>query len=443
MTQFQTISDALRIAVKYHNDGKILEAKEIYNNILEQDPNNSDALHLLGLINYQQNDYDQAIKYIKNAIELKSTAIYHGNLAMTYNAKGDKKEAEKHFSNALKLNPNYDNANLAYYNLGVYAMDNGEYEKALDLFSKSLKLIDLNEAHWNRSITHLTLGKFKEGWEEYDYRFKISNPIDSRIFKKQKWDGSNLQNKKILIVSEQGFGDDIQFIRYIPLVKEKGAHIILECKKDLMKLFQGISGIDQFIEKEEKAPEIDYDCYIHLMSLPKLFPNLIPNKTPYLISERNNTISSSKFKIGIVWAGNPENKTDKSRSTTQEKFDVFKEIPEIELYSLQKDIKIKDPDISDLSEKIKDFSDTASLIESLDLIITIDTSVAHLAGALNKPVWVLLSSNPGWRYLLNRNDSPWYPSMRLFRQKNLGDWDALFQEVKRALQILISSKSLY
>lgn len=449
------IVEALNLAAKKHNEGKLQEAEIIYKKILETDPFNHNAIHLIGLIAYQFGRYDEAIKSINTAIKLKpNIAIYHGNLAMAYNKLGKEEESAKNFIKALNINPVYDKSHFAHYNLGIYFKEKGKIFEALKHYNKAIEL-DNNffEAHWNRSLILLLLGRFDEGWKEYDYRFKKENPTDSRNFNRPRWDGSFLNGKRILIVSEQGFGDNIQFIRYLPLIKEKQGYIILEYRKELKRLFENIPYIDEIIEKGTTS-KIDFDFYIHLMSLPMLFKsnlNNIPNQIPYLNTNINlqpelkEKLNTNDFKIGITWKGNPDYPEDKNRSTTFDKFksltDKFKLLkPEVKIFSLQKgnaSNQLNDPEIISLSNYINDFADTASIIKQLDLVISIDTSVAHLAGALGKPIWTLLSFIPDWRWMLNRKDSPWYPSIRLFRQPKLGDWDSVFEDVFIELKNLL------
>ncbi len=443
-----TIKDALDFAVGRHNEGKLREAENIYRKILEKEPNNADALHLMGLIAHQEGKYEEAVRNISRAIELKpGCAFYYGNLGMTYDELGKEKESAENFKKALEINPKYNKAYLANYNLGVYFKDKGKVMDALEYYDRAIELKgDFFDAHWNRSLILLLLGKFKEGWEEYECRFKKENPSDSRVFNKPKWDGSSLKSEKILIVSEQGFGDDIQFIRYLPLVKEKGGHVILECKKELKRLFEDCLFIDEIIEKEDNnIPNINFDFYIHLMSLPGVFNTgleNIPWKESYLRADRGlveefkEKIKSDKFKIGIVWAGNPEQENDKNRSMSFEKFKCLAGISGVELFSLQKggaSEQLNDSRIINIAGEMHDFADTAAVIENMDLIISVDTSVAHLAGAMGKPVWTLLTFMPDWRWLLERKDCLWYPTMELFRQKKSGDWDSLMRDVRQEL----------
>ncbi len=456
-----TIKQALDLAVKSHTSGELHKAELIYQEVLNKEPNNPDALHLLGLIKHQKGRHEDAVEYISKAIQLKpNTTIYYGNLGMVYDALGKEQESAENYKKALEIDSQYETAYLAYYNLGVFHNNNGKITEALEHFDKSLELKkDFAEAHWNRSLILLLLGRFKEGWKEYEYRFKKEKPPDSRNFQKPKWDGSSLQGRKILVVSEQGSGDNIQFIRYIPLIKEKGGYVILECKKELRRLFENFPGVDEFVDKENDiVPNIDFDFYIHLMSLPGLFNtdlHNIPDKIPYLKADNNlaekfkSKLNTDNFKIGIAWAGNPNQDNDRNRSTTFDKFQLLKGIPKTTLISLQKgeasrqlNQKLNDFEIINMAEDITDFADTAAIIENLDLIISVDTSVAHLAGAMGKPVWTLLTFMPAWRWLLYREDTPWYPGMKLFRQEKKGDWDSLFNKVGKELKNLVMSRTI-
>lgn len=454
-----TIKQALDMAVKAHSKGRLDEAENIYKKILEKDQNSDNAMHLLGLIAYQKGKNKEAIELISKAIKLNPNAIYYSNLGIVYDSLKENESSAECFNKALKLDPNHKDAYKSHYNLGVFFMDKGKIKEALKHYNKAIKLNKkFFDVRWNKSLILLLLGKFKEGWSEYKYRFKKENPSDSRIFNKPEWDGSSLNGKKILIVSEQGFGDNIQFIRYIPLVKEKNGYIILECKKELKKLFENSpeinKNVDEIIEKTEKTPDKDFDFYIHIMSLPQIFNtdlNSIPNKIPYLkadmflvekFKQKIDQISKpvlnnkNKIKVGIAWAGNPNQENDKNRSITFEKFKTLKQ-PGITLFSLQKGEAAKQLDdlkIIDLTDEINDFADAAAIIQNLDLVISVDTSVAHLAGALGKSIWTLLTLTPDWRWLLDRKDSPWYPTMKLFRQKKLGDWNSLINEVAEELK---------
>lgn len=448
-----SVNDALKLAAKNHAEGKLQEAEFLYRKILEVNPNNADALHLLGVIAHQTGKHEDAVRDIGKAIQLNpNVAFYYGNLGMAYDALEKEEESAKNFIKALEIDPKYNKAYLAHYNLGIFYMDRKKINEAIEHYDKAIELNkNFFEAYWNRGIALLLLGRFKEGFEGYEYRFKKENPTDSRVFDKPKWDGSSLNGKRILILAEQGFGDNINFARYAQLVKDKGGHIILECKKELIRLFENLSGIDEFAIKGKNVSDIKFDFYIHLMSLPGIFnTNLdnVPNKSAYLeadsklVQKFKTKLKNDKFKIGIVWAGNPKQENDKNRSTGFEKFKILKGISKIELVSLQVGEALRqlnDKSVIDMSNEITDFADTAAIIANLDLVISVDTSVAHLAGAMGKPVWMLLSYVHDWRWLLDRKDSPWYPSMRLFRQPKLGDWDFVFNDVCNELRNLLTS----
>jgi hypothetical protein len=319
------------------------------------------------------------------------------------------------------------------------------------------------EVHYNISQAFLLSGNFKDGFKEYEWRFKVHDyfkycflrPSD---FSQPLWNGSNIEGATILVYSEQGFGDAIQFSRYIPFVSKLGARVIFQCHNELSSLLKSLEGVEQFIVQGEPLPYFEVQC--PLLTLPLVFNTTlenIPTKVPYL--SVNSTLiqkwqdkmqgDNSKLKVGLVWQGNPKHNNDMNRSIPFNYFSVFTQLSDITFYSLQKDKgseQLKNLPIGmkfvDLTEEINDFSDTAALIENLDLTISVDTSVAHLAGALGKSVWTLIPyKKSDWRWMINREDSPWYPTMRLFRQPQRGDWNSVMERVSEELQKLISSKA--
>ncbi|MCP3907085.1 MAG: glycosyltransferase family 9 protein, partial [Oceanicoccus sp.] len=292
-------------------------------------------------------------------------------------------------------------------------------------------------------FTLLLTGNYKKGWPEYEWRLK-TKAHRLRDFHKPVWDGSTLNGKTILVHTEQGFGDTIHFIRYLPMIQAQGRNVIFECLPNLTRLLKNSAGINNIIERAPK-PTVKYDTHIPLLSLPGIFGTTldsIPSGIPYitvnseLIEQwRTRFDKDNGFKVGIVWSGNRHNKKDHIRSCTLTDFAPLMEIPGTSFYSLQKgpaSAEANNPpkglEIINLDNEINDFADTAAAIAYLDLVISVDTAVVHLAGALGKPVWTLLHFAPDWRWLLNRNDSPWYPGMQLFRHTKGNDWTELFEK---------------
>ena len=311
-------------------------------------------------------------------------------------------------------------------------------------------------AHWNKSLLLLTAGDLIDGFKEYEWRMKRKE-FTKKDFACPALSDQDIFNKKVIVYSEQGLGDAIQFARYLPLLKSKGCVVTLECNDLLYKLFKPVHGIDELVS-EDSAPlkSNKYDFNISLLSLPNYFKTTlksIPANVPYINVPENKkeewrgklgnleltVMRENVFKIGLVWGGNPMHGKDNKRSIPLNDFSIFSSIKGIKVFSLQKgksleQIKNAGFIIENLSEKGQEtFLDTAAIIENLDLVISVDTSVVHLAGAMGKPVWTLLPYYSDWRWLKDRNDSPWYPAMRLFRQPEPGRWDVVLNNVKQEL----------
>ena len=299
----------------------------------------------------------------------------------------------------------------------------------------------------------LQLGEYAEGWAEAEWRwqteqFTAFNPPQPR------WQGGDIRRQNLLVHTEQGAGDAIQFIRYMPLLAKKCQKLILVAPAHLVPIFETVEGID-LIDTAGDIPLKSFDTYIPLMSLPYIFGTTldnIPNSFPYIKAPSENKEELINFiaskhqpnskKVGIVWAGNPTHSNDHNRSCKLEDMLPLLELPDITFYSLQvgdraKDINQLSPElkakVADLTPYLKDYGDTAVAIEQLDLVISVDTSVAHLAGALSRPVWTALCYNPDWRWLIEGDDTPWYPSMKLFRQPQPQDWRSVFTYMAKKL----------
>jgi ADP-heptose:LPS heptosyltransferase len=295
----------------------------------------------------------------------------------------------------------------------------------------------------------LQLGAFEEGWAEYEWRWRRPGHGPRRL-PQPAWDGSDLAGKRLLIYCEQGLGDVLQFIRYAAVVQRAGASVVLECPGALVSLLRRCPGIDELVAETRPLP--NFDVHAALLSLPHLLGTTlatVPAEVPYLAANperverwREELAGVDGFRIGIAWQGNPRHPRDRHRSFPLSQFEGLARQEGVRLISLQKGAGAEQaaalqgrfpvvdlPSEPDMAEAA--FEDTAAIMQHLDLVISADTAIAHLAGALGVPVWVVLSAITDWRWLRGRDDSPWYPSMRLFRQKTLGDWEGVFERIAR------------
>jgi len=416
---------------------------DCYEKALAINPNHAICQYNLGRAWYGQRNYKNAIACFQKAVDIDPSyfkAIY--NLGSAHYRIRNLDQSIDYFIQALKLKP--DQIDI-YTNLGACYGKKGDIASALSWHQKSLDASpDYANGHYNMGISLLLDGHLHEGFKEYEWRLKRPD-FPTPGYEQPMWDGSEFDNKTILVYMEQGFGDAIQFVRYLPFVKFRGGTVILLCHSFLQSLFKSAKGADQVITENDPLPFFDW--HISLMSLPAIFKtglDSIPDKIPYLSipQESKEPLSTlidphnSVFKVGFVWAGNPSNKHDKERSIPLHMFSYLASVKDIKLFSLQKEQQSQSFnlfDFIDLSPHLHDFSDTAFAISKMDLIISADTAVAHLSGAIDHPAWILLPKVPDWRWLLNRDDSPWYPSIRLFRQKDPGNWSDVFSAVLRAI----------
>ncbi|MDF2577011.1 MAG: hypothetical protein K0S74_495 [Chlamydiales bacterium] len=395
---------------------------------------------VLGGVFFSEEQLKEAETFFRHSIALDPyNSNTYNNLGALLLKKGAFDECELCFQKALVLNPD---SLEAKNNLGLLLEKKGKIEESHEIFEKLLAANPDDELQqYNQSFSYLLRGEFSKGWTFYEKRLKNLDLhlINGTIIDKSMWDGLPLGHRTLLVRCEQGFGDIIQFCRYIPLINKQEGKIIFEVYPLLHELCLNLSGVDFVVSKGGKLPE--FDCYIPLLSLPRIFKtelNTIPAAIPYLSIDRGLTSNllkkhnSYKAKVGFVWAGNPKNPIDPIRSCPIDHFiPLFKLFPDICFYSLQVGEKAVEIDkicekgilnVIDLSSSLKKFSDTARFMQELDLIITVETAVAHLAGAMGLPVWILLPHIPDWRWLLDRSDSPWYPTARLFRQPKIDDW---------------------
>ncbi len=380
----------------------------------------------------------------------------------------------------------------AHHNLGSALLDLGHLHRAVECYERALELNpDLADAHSNLAQTLLLFGNFERGWQGYEWRWRTGE-LPAREYGKPRWNGEVVEGKTMLVWAEQGLGDTLQFARYLRMVKGRGAKTLFECPRLLAKLLTEartceMLGVDELVPQGEALPPFDF--HIPLASLPRILQtklDTIPANIPYLfpnaglVGEWGDKLRSVEgFRVGINWRGRGGQGSHRKRDIPVEMFERLVTVPGVRMISLQKsevedqrsgEFKVQgskfkaemedrtqpspslalracveertQPAIVDLGEIDTEhgaFMDTAAIMMNLDLVITSDTSVAHLAGALGVPVWVALPFVPDWRWLLDRSDSPWYPTMRLFRQKRLGDWKGVFGEIEAALRERVQS----
>jgi tetratricopeptide (TPR) repeat protein len=431
--------------------GALHAATAHYRRALARNPRAGEAWNNLGLALQAAGDPEGAAACHRRAVRLDpDRAETRYNLGGALRAAGDLAGAARELLAALRLKPRWPQA---HNNLGLVWKAAGEPDLAAAAFSQALALDpDLAEARWNRSFYLLLRGRLREGWEDYEYRFAI--PQWRRIYPFRldlpRWDGGPAPGKTILVHDEQGFGDTLQFVRYLPWVRERCGRVVLESRPELMSLLEGAPGVDALACRPSgRPPKPDADLVVALMSLPRLCGTTletIPAAVPYLRPDPERVrrwaerLAGRRPAIGIVWAGRPEHANDGNRSCRLERFLPLFARPGRRWIGLQKGPAAAQAEeapfqgiLANWGPQLADFADTAALVACLDLVIAVDTAVVHLAGALAKPVWVLLSALCDWRWMEARADSPWYPTMRLFRQERPGEWEPVFEKVGREL----------
>jgi tetratricopeptide (TPR) repeat protein len=437
--------------VALHGLDRFDEALASYDKALTIRPNDVDALYNRGLTLQALKRLDEALASYDEALALKPDhAEVFNNRGNALQQSNRFEQALASYDKALALKPGYAEV---FNNRGVALQELKRLDDALVSYGQALAL-DSNyaEAHWNRSLLRLLAGDFEHGWAETEWRWKnASLGLKERNFARPLWLGAEkIDGRTILLHHEQGFGDAIQFCRYAPMIAARGARVILEVEPPLRSLMADLAGVSHCVSKGDALPDFDLHC--PLLSLPLRFGTrieTIPSTTPYLRAPVDGQDWNARLgrkdrpRIGLVWAGNPKHRDDRKRSID---LDVLLPLFDVAatFVSLQKDSRAADEavlakrsDIIDVGPSLNSFADTAALISHLDLVISVDTSVAHLAGALGRPVWVLLPFVPDWRWLLDRDDSPWYPTARLFRQTDTGDWRGVVGRVCTALHDLV------
>jgi tetratricopeptide (TPR) repeat protein len=501
-------------ALTFYKTGRTAEAEALCATLLRQNPEDVNALHLLGVIALHQAEYSRAVEMLNAALRIypelpqafnnlaaaliglkdfaaaehsacralalkPDFALAHNNRGIAL--RGQKKsmdaleayntaiaiksdyveafnnrgtvlcdlgryaEAGNDFSRALSLRPDYVEA---HHNQGLVHKQLHQHSAALACFARASALNPAYaEPHWETALTYLQCGNFADGWKGYEWRWQ-TRILDAnvRTFAQPLWRGeTSLAGKTILVHAEQGLGDTIQFCRYAALLDKAGARVVLEVQAPLLDLLQDLAGVSALIAQGDPLPSFDVHC--PLMSLPLAFGTrleTIPSSPSYLeaapdkVTKWSHTLGErTRPRIGLVWSGNPQHRDDHNRSIPLQ--DLLTALPEgCDLISLQTDVRASDRPVLEktprvITPNIADFTDTAALCTLMDVVVSVDTSVVHLAGALGRPVFILLPFLPDWRWLLGRTDSPWYPTARLYRQGAPHDWREAFAGVKRDL----------
>ena len=414
--------------------GALQLAAEWYQRALALDPKRYEIYNDLGLVLTHLGNFGAALEAFRRSLKLNPrSAKTIASLGYFFECKGDLISAADAYRDAIKLDPKL----LAVYgDLGFVLYGLGELAEATDCFHRLRTLRpDSAEATANLGIIHLLQGDLSAGWAEYESRGKVGVGDDRRLVQR-RWKGEPLGGERILLYAEQGFGDTLQFVRYVPLVAARGGRVVLEVQPELRRLLSGTDGAVHVMSRGETLPEFTWQC--PLLSLPLAFGtelSTIPARVPYVgpdptrVEAWQPRLPGNTRRIGLAWGGNPSHHRDRLRSIPLEQFVPLMKVAGTTFYSLQfgpgsEQVKRLPPDVRliDLGEELKDFAETAAIVANLDLVISVDSSVAHLAGAMGKPVWILLNKGCDWRWFLEREDSPWYPTARLFRQTTAGGW---------------------
>ncbi len=481
---YNNLGNALR------HDERLGEAATCFEEALKHRPKFAEAHNNLGVTFARQGKHDLAVRHCERATRLRPEyAAAHSNLGISYGNLGEYEKAVLCYRRALEIQPDYAEA---YSNLGIVLTQQGRYGDAIAAFERALELKpdypeahsnlgialskaqrideameqyeraiaarpDYADAHMNRALTYLLTGDFQRGWPEYEWRWKCKD-FDARRFPQPRWRGEPLDGRRILLCTEQGFGDTFEFIRYAQIVKERGGYVIVRCPKPLTPIVRGCRGVHEVCL--EGGPLPPFDLFIDLMTLPHDLGTTerdVPADVPYIFADqalvenwRRELEYTGAFKVGIAWQGSPKYRGDRQRSIHVGQFAPLAAVPGVQLISLQKGggtEQIRDAGFSltvlggQFDEANGAFMDTAAIIRNLDLVVSIDSAICHLAGGLAVPVWLAVPHAPDWRWMLGRVDSPWYPNTRLFRQTDAGDWQGVFRRMADALTNLISKQA--
>lgn len=458
------------------SSGRTDEAERCFEQAIVLKPDHAEALNNLGQLGLQGGEAAAAERYFRRALaaapgngmalsglcgalsELGRTgeaidsgrlavaaspdsAAAHYNLGNAYMAAALPAEAEACYRRALRCDPGFADAEA---NLGSALQAGGRHDAAIAAFDAAIaRSPDAPDAHWNKAIALLSGGRYAEGWALYEWRWRAVAGLDLPQLVEPLWDGGALDGRTILVICEQGFGDALQFVRYLPMVRARGGRVVLECPPMLEPLLSAQQDGYEVVAQGDPRPA--FDCWLPMMSLPRVFGTelgSIPARCPYLAAPAAlsyPTAAGNGFSVGLVWRGSLTNNRGRFRSCRLADFEPLLAVEGVTCYSLQTELSAEDRrtaaslPLVDLGSGFANFADSAAAVAHLDLVISVDTATAHLAGALGRPVWTILSATPDWRWLTDRDDSPWYPTMRLFRQRTAAGWAGTVSDVAAAL----------
>lgn len=437
-------TDPLTAALQAHAADDAARAEQLCRAVLAQTPQRPEALTLLGILRRRAGHAGEAEALYRAALAAAPHyADAHHNLGNLLMDQGEQDAALAAFLRANALRPDWpEGCNRVAATLHAL----GRLDEAEPWFQRALALRpDSADIHWDHALALLAAGRYAEGWQEYEWRWRRGQPAP-RDFAQPYWRGEPLAGRTLLVYVEQGYGDAIQFLRFLPAVKALGARVVLELHAPLAPLIDATLGADAVVVTGQPLPA--FDLHVSLLSLPLCLgigADGLLGAEPYLkpsaerVARWQGRVAAGGLRVGLVWAGNPNVKNDRWRSPRLEPLRPLLDLPGVHFYGLQKGDGERDaaalalPRFTALGPEIGDFADTAALIAALDLVITTDTSVAHLAGALGKPTWVLLHASPDWRWGHRGERTPWYASVRLYRQVRLGDWSAPVAALARDL----------
>jgi Tfp pilus assembly protein PilF len=443
-------ADVFREAARLHDAGQFAAAEVLLRDAIARDPANSSLRNARGVMFAAMKRYLDAVWCYRDALacDPAATGVWT-NLGNALTQLNHLKAAITCHRRAIALSSGREA--LLHHNLGTSLSEAGQYGDAVLAFTRAIELNrDYHMARWDRALAYLYLANYRQGWADYEIR-KVTGQLPARALPGAEWDGQPYPGKRLLLAAEQGFGDMLWVARYFARVKALGGELFIECRPELIPLIETMGVADRLIARGAALPPADLHCYI--CSLPGLFtPDVasIPN-LPYLQPPRDRlkkfadvfAQSGNRCKVGIVWSGSVTfGKNHRRAQRLMQFFQAFA-LPGVQLYSLQKgppaaELKSlpRGGPIVDLDPHLGDFADTAAAVAQLDLVIMTDSAVAHLGGALGKPVWVLLGHNAHWLWLRDRTDSPWYPSLRLFRPRAEGDWNYVLDAAGAELMTL-------